>query len=797
MLNTRTRKSDRRVVSPIFAVLSILAALLAFSQHPLIARQTDDPAAPQRGARLTDPPATGVVQGRALDINGQPVADGEAFLVEPRRRVSLTEEGKFRFEGLRPGEYLVEVRSEVHGTGVKRLRLGAGETAEIEITLDLATYADSVVVSAGADPRSRLEVAQPISVLSGEDLELAIQPTLGETLASQPGVGSTYFGPGASRPVIRGLGGDRVRVLEGGIGTLDVSNTSPDHAVGYDPLLASSIEVVRGPATLLYGSSAVGGVVNVLDERVPSAVPENPISGEVSLLVGTVADEQTGALHLEGGSGRWAWHVHGSRRDTDDSEIPGFAREDPEEGDPRGVLPNSALEREAAGLGVSRVGERSFFGVSVSGFDSLYGVPGGEHHEEAGGEPGDEHDEVPGGDGDEGIRIDLEQRRVDLQGEWFLRDGGFLRGVKTRLGLADYEHRELEGTEVGTRFLNDGFEGRLELVQRRRDFGADLSLSGSFGLQVAEADFEAVGEEAFVPPSRTDSRAVFAYEEIARGPVTFQLGGRIESQETDPEPEGLPSRSFTGLSSSLGLVWDFAPGVAVTAALARTERLPTANELYADGPHLATRTFELGDPDLEEEVSLGLDLSLRKKRGRLTGVLNLFVNRFDDYIFERFTGAVADGLDQVRFVQEDAEFRGAELEAMVELVSFAGGHLELLLGADVVEAELRRTGENLPRIPPLSWRTGLNVHHGRIRGTVELERVETQDDVAVNERPTDGYTLLDASLSYRLLSRGFVTDLHLRGRNLTDEEARNHVSFLKDEAPLPGRDLSLSLRFKF
>lgn len=643
------------------------------------------------------------------------------------------------------------------------------EPVDPEPKAEKPTIADAVVVTADPEPRDRLEVIQPVTVLSGEELELRLESSLGETLNEQPGISSTYFGPGASRPVIRGLGGDRVRILESGIGTADVSNTSPDHAVASDPKNAERIEVVRGPATLLYGSSAVGGVVNVLDDRIPSYVPEAAVSGSVELLGGTVARETTGSVSLQGGQGRWAWHTDALRRDTDDYDVPG------------GVLANSAVETESGALGASYVADRGFLGVSVSGYDTLYGVPGEEHHGE----------EDEGEEGEGGLRIDQQQRRVDLKGQ-LMTDVVFLQGVKVRLGVTDYEHIELEGEEIGTLFENDAVEGRFEFIQERRG-----KLSGSFGLQWTDVDFVALGEEAVVPPSRTESRAFFAFEELDFGPTRIQLGARYETQDVDPEPALLPSRSFDGLSTSLGFIRDLGDRYAVTASLARTERLPTANELFADGPHLATRTFEIGNPDLGKEISLGLDLSLRKRQGRITGVLNLFTNRFDDYVFERFTGLQEDGLDVVRFVQADAEFRGVELDLVSELLRWSDGHVDLLVRSDYVDAELRDTGEPLPRIPPLRYGVGVNVHHGPLRGTFEVRRVEEQDEVAIQETPTDGYTMLNASVHYRLFTGNFITDLHLKATNLTDELARNHTSFLKDEAPLPGRDLSLSVRFRF
>jgi len=731
-------------------------------------------AAGASGAAAQDAPAspaptTGAIEGTAADAHGHHATAGEAILVDLRRRTPLTADGGFRFDGVPPGEYLVQVQSATLGGGVARVTVTAGESARVEVALDVATLSDELFVTASADPRSQLEVAQPTSVLAGEELDLRRQATLGETLAEEPGISSTYFGPGASRPVIRGLGGDRVRILSDGVGSADASNTSPDHAVSVDPLSAERIEVLRGPATLLYGSSAVGGVVNVFDGRIPDYVPSEPITGQVEVSGGTVADERAGAASLDGGGGRVAWHADFLLRETDDCEIPGRGT---------GVLANSALESEAGSFGVSWIGDQSYIGVSVSGFDTLYGVPGGHHHEES--EEGEEH-----------IRIDLEQRRADLRGE-YRGLGGLFRGVKYRVGVADYEHVELEGAEIGTRFTNDSWEGRLELVQQRRG-----RLSGSVGAQIAESDFAAIGEEAFVPPSVTDSWAVFAFEELAlRDDLRFQFGGRFERQDVEPEGDAA-GRSDDGVSASLGLLWDPSEDYGVGVSIARSERLPTATELFADGPHIATRAFEIGNPALDTEDSLGIDLSLRKREGRLTGVVNLFANRFDGYIFESFTGEEEDGLQVIRFEQADAEFYGAELAAVGRVVQVGEAHLDLRFGADLVRAELRAGRDPLPRIPPLSAHLGLDFHHGPFRATVEGLRTEEQDRVAANETPTGGYTLLNAALSYRLLLGRTVTDVILRGRNLTDEEARNHVSFLKDVAPLPGRDLSLGLRVGF
>ncbi len=756
--------------------------------------------------------STGVIAGRvSAPVSGRSPAGTEVMLVNQRQRTTVDEDGTFRFAGVPAGVHLIHAEGPL-GHGVAQVRVAAGETVEVEIPVDIAVM-EELVVSAGAGARGRLDVAQPTSVLTGEELDERQKATLGETLAAEAGVSSTYFGPGASRPVIRGLGGERVRILQGGVGSADAAGTSPDHAVAADPLSAERIEILRGPATLRYGSSAVGGVVNVLDGRIPDYVPQDRISGKAQVGAGSSADERSGAVSLTGGEGDFAWHVDYSRRETDDQEIPDDARAD--DGDLLGgVLENSALDTESGAVGASWVGERGYFGISVSGFETLYGVPAGhahgeEGHEEDGHEDehGDEHDdehddEEEHGEEEESIRIDLEQQRVDLEGEYLFTDAGrplgLVDGVKVRVGVADYEHVELEGDEVGTRFGNDSWEGRLELIQRPVAAGFG-DLTGSLGVQASSSDFVAVGEEAFVPPSVTDDLAVFAFQELARGAFTYQLGARVETRDVDPEA-ALPERSFDGLSGSLGVVWKLDDDFSLTAALSSTERLPTATELYADGPHLATQAFEIGDPGLRPEDSLGLDLSLKTNQERVNGAVNFFVNRFDGFIYEELTGGEEDGLDVVRFVQRDAELTGAEIDLLWRLGDVAGGHLDLSTRADYVRAELTSGADDglpLPRIPPLRYGVGLSYHRGPWKGSVEVRRAEEQDRVSAEETPTPGHTLVNASASYRLLAGDTVTDVILRGTNLTDEVARNHVSFLKDEVPQPGRDLSLLLRVAF
>ena len=751
-------------------------------------------------ASLAQPPAaaTGEIAGLVVDAAARPVAGAAVLVVELHRTVLTAGDGAFAVAAVPAGSYTLQVFSDRAGVAVAEVRVAAGETRRVEVVLGLAEHQEEIVVSAGAEPRSALEVAQPVSLLSGEELARRAQASLGETLAEQPGVSSTYFGPGASRPVIRGLGGDRVRMLESGLGTGDVSSTSPDHAVASEPLSAESIEVLRGPATLLYGSSAIGGAVNVLDRRIPDRRTSG-LGAFVDLRGGTVAEELALAAAVDGGAGSWAWHAEGVARETDDYEIPGFAESaalreehgDDEEGgeheediDAFGVLPNSDLASTSGSFGLSRFfGESGHLGVSVSGLESEYGIPGGHGH--GGEEPEEQEEEVP-------IRVDLRQQRLDLAGHWH-HDLGPFEGVQARAGLVEYEHVELEGGEVGTRFGQDSWEARLDLIQRERG-----DLSGAAGVQVQSRELDLEGEEAFLPDSKSDVLAAFLFEELVRGDLRWQLGLRWES--LDVSALGRPDRSFDGLSSSLALVWlPEGASWSIGSSLARSVKLPNAEELYSDGLHAAIRSFQRGNVDLGEETSLGLDVSLRKVAGRTTGALTVFTNRFDDFIFERITGEQEEGLPVLEFAQADARFVGAEAEARVELFADAGRerHLDLELGGDWVRAELVDPDQPLPRIPPWRASAGLHFAAGAWTATAEARHTAAQDRVAPMETPSDAYTLLNGSLGYRLLLGDRVLDLMLTGRNLTDEEARNHTSFLKDFAPLPGRDVMLSARLTF
>ena len=740
---------------------------------------------------------TGTLSVRVIDTRVQPVAEVDVRIVGLGRVLHVEGGAPATFEDVPAGTYLVEAESPRSGRGIERVEVVADTTVELVIQVSLFFHGDDLVVSVGTEGRQS-ELYSPTNVVRGIDLRVAAQPSLGETLAGEPGINSTYHGPGSSRPIIRGLGGDRVRVLEGGVGTGDASSTSPDHAPAVESVTADRIEIIRGPATLLYGSSAIGGVVNVEDGRIPSELPAHPVTGTVDVRGGTVAKERNVAGRLDGSAGPIAFHASGLYRDTDDYSIPGFADTDHEDGEEaheeevEGTLPNSSVENGEFAAGLSYVGENGFIGVAYSGYDSDYGVPGGHAHEEEGEAPDGEEEHEEGD-----VRIDLQQRRFDAETRW--RFGStFLKGLNGRFGLSDYQHFEEidpgDGgpREVETRFFNNEWEARLEATH---SFGERSN--GSVGFQVVDRDFEAIGEEAFVPPTQTTVYGVFLFEQLDLGEVVgLQVGARYEHRRADNTLDGI-TRDFDGLSASLGTVLQATDVLSFVLNGARSVKAPSAEELFSDGPHLATMTYERGDPDLDQEIGYSLDAGIRLDGERVHGALNLFVNSFDLFVYQAFTGTQEDGLDVALWTQDDAIFTGFEAEGDVEVWHAGDGHFVVDAFIDYVRAELTATDEPLPRIPPLRWGGGLGYESPTWHGHAGVTRITMQDRVAAFEDPTAGYTMLNASVGYRLFAGRTVHDIVLSGSNLLDEEARSHTSFLKEVAPLPGRDVRLTYQVAF
>lgn len=689
------------------------------------------------------------------------MAGAEISIVDLRRTTTSNASGEYRFESVPAGQHLIQVTSSRAGSSVRQVNVSGPTTLDVEI--DLAVHSEEIVVSASVDPRAASEVAQPVDVVAGSELQMREQPTLGETLAQQPGVTSTGFAPGASRPVIRGFGGDRIRVLEDGVGTGDASSVSQDHNVSIDPANAESIEIVRGPATLLYGSNAVGGVVNVIDDRIPMSQPGEAISGTVDLRGSSAAGERNAAISLEGGKDMFAWHGGFNTRQTGDFETP------------IGTLFNSDIDSKGGSIGGSLIASRGFLGLSYNGYDTNYGIS------EAG--PGVEPDHL--------VRIDMRQRRWDLKSEVSFERGPFSR-LRLRAGRSDYQHSEVVNGEPAVTFLNDGTEARIDASHR--DLGP---FHGAIGLQYSNRDFRTVGEEHLLPPTVTKNTALFAFEEAGRGPWRLQLGGRYESQDIAVHSAEAPDRSFDGFSGSAAVVWIPNDHYTASLALSHSSRLPVAEELYFNGAHEATSQFQVGDPNLRTERGNGLDLSLRKRTGRVTGELSVFAQRFDGYIFQDPTGEIEDDLPVYRFAQTDANFRGAEAHADIALFHTDPNHLALELSGDYVRADLGNGGGPVPFIPPFRYGVGLRFQGQSLTLLAEVRHAGDQDRIATFETETAGYTLFNAAIGYRFFVGDTVHDVMLRGNNLTDELAYNHLNPLNEVVPLPGRDISLSYRLAF
>ncbi|GAA4005681.1 TonB-dependent receptor [Sphingomonas humi] len=644
--------------------------------------------------------------------------------------------------------------------------------------------------------RNREDVLGGISVVSGDELQRDLRPTIGETLIRQPGVSATSFGPSASRPILRGLGGERVRVLTDGIGSLDVSTSSVDHAVAINPLTADRIEVLRGPAALLFGSSAIGGVVNVIDSRIPRSVPEAPLHLDAVGTLASAADERSanGRVDVPLG-GNFVLHADGSWLKTDDLRTGGYIltpelrKEAKRSIDPdiralaklRGDLPNSASESKEFAAGGAYIAGRLNVGASVSRLDNLYGVP-------------IRYSLDPAVDAEK-VQIDIKQTRYDARAE--VPVGGFIDEVKFRGGAVRYRHNELEEDgAIGTTFRSKGEEARLEAVQRTSG-----GWGGGFGAQWLDRRVSVVGDEKYLPDNRQRQLGLFALQNFTTGPARLELGARVERSKLTADADanlGNPalSRSFTAYSGSFGGTVAIAPAIRAGLSLSYSERAPSTDELYANGPHKGTQAFEIGNRDFGKEKSVAIEASLRRTSGPLTFGASAYHMRFSDFIYLAPTDASEDDLPVFLYRQSDARFTGFELEGRADLGSMDGVDLSADAQADYVHAKVKGFGP-APQIPPLRLLGGIDAKHGRVDGRVEVEHSFAQDRNAPIETATKGFTLFNASVNWHPLENRPELTLGLAANNIFDVVARRSASLLKDYAPLAGRDLRLTARLGF
>ena len=618
--------------------------------------------------------------------------------------------------------------------------------------------------------RSELDMAHPVTVLHGDELRRKREASLGDTISHELGVASSSFGPAAGRPVIRGMEGPRIQVLEGGIDSQDLSALSPDHMVTAESFNAAQIEILRGPATLLYGSGASGGVVNVVTERIPNRLFKSP-KGNVEVSGNSATGERSGAFNVMGSSGQTSLYLDGFKRKTGDYDTPA------------GTVGNSAIDSHGSSVGGSVIGERGFVGASFTQLESVYGIPGTAD-----------------------TTIDLRQRRYDLAGELDDPLQGFKR-LKVSMGYTDYKHAELEGNMVETRFKNQAFESRAEFLHAPTG-----GWQGVLGVQLKDRNFSAVndaGVASLVTPTKSSSTGLFLVEERNWTSWRLELGGRVENARQNPQDSATPSREFNLYSTSVGALWNFADGYGLGLTTTQGQRAPATEELYSFGAHAATQTYQSGNNGLNKETSSNIDLALRKTEGAVKWKVNVFHNQIRGYIFARSADTNGDGVaDRVddtgaldingaylvqNVAQSDARFYGAEAEAIVTLEPDT---LSLRLFADTVQGKL--DGGNAPRTP--APRFGLQLDHktGPWATNLSMIHVTSPSLLAELETSTPAYTLFNSEASYRVkVSDTTGYTVFVQGKNLLNSEIRVHTSYLKEIAPLPGRAFVLGVRGQF
>lgn len=708
---------------------------------------------------------------------------------------------------------------------------------------------------------SLVESVLPISVMVEDDLRNAQAATLGDTISEEVGIHSTAYAGVASSPIIRGLDGPRVLITQNGLDAGDASRIGADHVIASDTATAQQIEIFRGPATLFYGSGAIGGVVNVIDDRIATDADEEL---QFNLSQASVNDETAGSLNLKQALGQFVVTANAFYRDAEEYKVPSYSHHDEHEEHAEhddddhddheeheefaeGKVENSQYESSGFTIGASYLLDNGFVGVSFGRLNKEYGIPGhahGEHeeedHEEHEEGEHDDHDEH----GEENVFADMKQDRVQVLSR-FSFDDGWLNAVNAKYSYIDYAHVEIEDDSVGTGFYNETHEAKLDLELRPQGH-----LRNALSLQYKFQDFAAEGEEAFIPQTDTTMLGLAWLGEYHKGEMLYQFGARVESVDIDAELEDSSlSESFNPVSFSAGVVHDYAPGYNYSIALSNAQRAPSAAELFANGPHIATRTYEVGalfevelhdghldiethDIDIDIETSKNLELTWRKFSGDLGVIFNVFYNKVDNYLVLDDTGFMSDMIEHhdededheehdemhesehddhdesdvheehedhdhggdlpvYRYTQVDATLSGFEAQVNYQFTP----ELHSLVQLDYVRA--RSDNGNLPRTPPMRALFKGTYQTSDYMAQVSLQHVFEQDNVAVEEAQTDAYTLVNANFNYYLDVQNVDLVLYAQVKNVFDEYAQVHTSFLKDEAPLAGRNIKVGIRGQF
>ncbi|WP_024612822.1 TonB-dependent receptor [Pseudoalteromonas sp. TB64] len=770
------------------------------------------------------------VNGKVMDDKNQPIKNATIHIHGKTQSVKSNELGEFTIN--------VDTASQLHISKDNYIdsRIDVTDSSNNVMVSLKPTSVETVVVYASALHKNSLEMISPVSVLSGDELKNKSKPTLGETLKGLPGVNASYFGPVSSSPIIRGLGGPRVKIMQNGLDSSDASRIGPDHATSNDTLAAEQIEVLRGPSTLLYGSGAIGGVVNVVDNRIPTS-NINELTGAAEYSHDTVSNANTYAAKLESGYNNFNFHFDGTKRTGDDYQTPTFTIAD-DDGDVEieNSVENTFIDSETVNFGTSYVGEHLTVGLSYGNIETDYGIPGHDHSHEH--EHDHDHDEAE----TEEEHADELEAEIPVfahlkQDRWqglvsYALHNNWIETVNLRVGYTDYSHSEIEDGEIGTTFTNQTTEARLNVEHKLADW------HGMIGYHYSDSDYDAVGEEAFTPASVTTTHAIYLLEEREFGDVTVELGARIEdykieSQITtaehshddtevdhnDGEIIGF-TQTFTNVSASAGAIWQYEPGHSIATSISHSERAPLSAELLSNGLHIATGTYELGlgyniegneahfEPeDIKQETSTNLDVSFRRFSGKFGYTLNFFYNDIQNFYFQENTGLVFDEEDGLvsavgahddasavfQFTSKDAELYGVEFDAHYQI----NPNAMVKVFGDSTRAKLKDDEGNLPRIPANKLGSELQYNLGDLQLTLTGTHYFDQNDITAFETKTDGYTLFDAQANYQLGLGAVDAQLYINVDNITDELGFVHTSFIKDTAPLPGRNFRFGIRGYF
>jgi iron complex outermembrane receptor protein len=735
-----------------------------------------------------------VIEGSVRYADGRPVHNAAVLLIQLKRETATDEEGRYRFAGVAPGTYDLVAHSTQFVSQARLVTVLEGSAAQVDFVLQFTPIRETVTVTATGRHETAFTAVQSVASLDAFDLAGRMATSVGEVLEGEPGIAKRSFGPGSSRPIIRGFDGDRVLVLQDGIPLGALGSQSGDHSEPIDPGSLERLEVVKGPATLLYGSSALGGVVNAISRHHEMHKHRHEgLRGQLSSALGSNNDHAGANIFAEYGTGNWMFWSGGGGQRTGDYESA------------LGRVENSKTRLGNLLMGLGWFSDRAYLSFGYRLNDGRYGIPFAAQlhaHEEDSGheEPGEE-------EGAELQDVDLTFRHHGFRLDAAVLDlGKFFDSFQLTLGLTDWHHEELEifagGTSaVGTQFDNRQFTWRGVFEQRRRG-----KLSGTVGFSGQLREYDARGEEALAPPVDQTAFAVFTVQEANLERVKLQFGGRLERTRYEPtaavfrrhdgeaeETVLLPERTFTGFSLGAGMRVQLWPDGAFVANYTNGYRAPALEELYNFGPHLGNLAFEVGNPNLSGERTNGFDFSLRHSSEQARAELNVFYYSISDFIYLVPTGELEHGLFEAEFLQGDSRFLGTELQLDVGLNAW----MWLTAGLDLVDAELSADGQPLPRIPPLRGRLGLDLRQGGFSVRPEVVLASRQREIYTTETPTAGYAVVNLKASYTIPRQHFAHHFTAEIFNVGDRVYRNHTSFIKDLAPEMGTGLRVGYVMTF